>query len=100
MYKYYTVGCADVEGVVGKTVSGVEQIEGGRVRLKFDDGSSLAIDASSEDWRGGGADLTFRAEGSVNTTTPANSGDSCANCGTELWVKDEGRCPACGGTES
>ena len=99
MYQYYTVGLTEAEGVVGRTVSGVEDIKGGKVRISFEGGASLVIDASSEDWRGGGADLTFSTEGPVSGVIPASS-DSCANCGTELWVKDEGRCPACGGTES
>lgn len=100
MYQYYTVGLTEAEGVVGRTVFGVENIEGGKVRISFEGGTSLVVEASSEDWRGGGADLTFSAEGPVSTASSINSGDSCANCGTELWGKDEGRCPACGGTES
>ena len=94
------IGMYAVKAAEGKTIKRVTEVEGGMIELVFTDDSNLLISSGSKPHYEGGADLIFLAEEPEKFKREAISSDSCANCGTELWAKDEGRCPACGGTES
>jgi hypothetical protein len=57
--QFYTVGLEHAAACTGKTITGVEPVDGGTTRFSFSDGTTLLIYAKPEWGASVGADLVF-----------------------------------------